>query len=145
MSHIREHNERYEALDVFATSEVADNSDSIQSTGMSNANLTDDVSIVVSGLAEVGESNNVLNSMALAGVVALARHSRVLLKGGNMSQEDKRRVLESGAVSAGAAGVVSPGSRTRPDWMHGNGRAGAQQQRQPDGIAGGALKPSGQS
>lgn len=107
MSYIREHNERYESVDVFATSEVADNSDSIQSTGVSNTELMGDVSNVVSGLDDLGESNNVLNSMALAGVVALARHTRVLLKGGNMSEEDKRRVLESGAVSAGAAGVVS--------------------------------------
>lgn len=107
MSHIRAHNDRYESVDLFAISELADTSDSISSTGMSNAELTGDVSNVVSGLGDVGESNEVLNSMALAGVVALARHTRVLLKGGNMSEEDKRRVLESGVVSAGAAGVVS--------------------------------------
>lgn len=107
MSHIRAHNDRYESVDVFATSEIADRSDTIQSTGMSNAELTGDVSDVVSELGDAGESNDVLNSMALAGVVTLARHTRVLLKGGNMSEEDKRKVLESSAVSAGAAGVVS--------------------------------------
>lgn len=107
MSHIREHNERYESVDVFATSELADTSDSISSTGMSNAELTGDVSNVVSELSDVGESNEVLTSMALAGMIALARNTRVLLKGGNMSEEDKQRVLESGAVSAGAAGIVA--------------------------------------
>lgn len=107
MSHIHDHNERYESVDVFATSELADTSDSISSTGMSNDELTNDVSNVVSGLGDVDESNEVLNSMALAGIVALARHTRVLLKGRNMAENDKRRLLESGTVSAGAAGVIS--------------------------------------
>ena len=107
MSYIRQHNDRYESVDVFATSEVADASDGVFSTGMSNSELTGDVSNVVSGLGDADESNEVINSMALAGVVALSRHTRVLLKGGNMSAEDKRRLLESGAVSAGAAGLVS--------------------------------------
>jgi hypothetical protein len=107
MSYIRAHNDRYESVEVFATSEVADKSDSIQSTGMTNAELSGDVSNVVSGLGDNGESNAVMNSMALAGVVALARHTRVLLKGGNMSAEERRKLLESSAVSAGAAGLVS--------------------------------------
>lgn len=107
MSYIRAHNDRYESVEVFATSEVADKSDSIQSTGMTNSELSGDVSNVVSGLGDTGESNAVMNSMALAGVVALARHTRVLLKGGNMSAEERRKLLESSAVSAGAAGLVS--------------------------------------
>lgn len=107
MSHIRKHNERYETVDVFATSEIADTSDSILSTNMSNAELSDDVSNVVSGLDSTGESNEVLNSMALAGMITLARNTRVLIKGGNMSEEYKRRVIQSGTVSAGAAGIIS--------------------------------------
>lgn len=107
MSHIRAHNDRYESVDVFATSEMADRTDGIQSTGMSNAELTGDVSDVVSELGDADAGKDVLNSMALAGVVTLARHTRVLLKGSKMSEEDKRTLLESSAVSAGAAGLVS--------------------------------------
>lgn len=107
LSHIREHNERYESVDVFATSEIADASDNIFSTGVSNSGLTDDVSNVVSGLGDTGESDEVLNSMALVGMVTLARNTRVLLRGRKMSEEDKRRILESGAISAGTAGIVS--------------------------------------
>lgn len=107
MSHIRAHNDRYESVRVFATSEMAEKTDSIQSTGMTNAELSGDVSNVVSGLGDKGESEVVMNSMALAGVLTLARHTRVLLKGGNMSAEEKRKLLESSFVSAGAAGLIS--------------------------------------
>jgi len=107
MSHIRKHNERYETVDVFATSEIADTSDSILSTNISNAELSDDVSIVVSGLDNVAESYEVLNSMALAGMVTLARNTRVLLMDRKLTEEDKGRLLENGAVSAGAAGIIS--------------------------------------
>ncbi|MFA5631447.1 MAG: hypothetical protein WC997_08045 [Porticoccaceae bacterium] len=64
MSHIRVHNDRVESVDVFATSEIADRSDGIQSTALSNAELTGEISDVISELGNVGEGT-VMNKVVL--------------------------------------------------------------------------------
>lgn len=106
LSSIRKHNEKYESTDVFATSEVADAAQGIESTGLSNEELTDEAKGVISKLGK-DDDGGVLTSMSVAGIIALARNVRVSLKGESLSKEEKSRLVEDGAVSASVAGLMA--------------------------------------
>ncbi|MCM0612162.1 hypothetical protein KFJ24_06685 [Marinobacter sediminum] len=106
LSLIREHNEKYESTHVFATEEVASTSSDIESTGFTNEQLTNDVDGVIDDLDNYSGSG-IVSSMAVAGMVTLARNVRVLLKEDQLSQKEKEKLVSDGAISAGVAGVVS--------------------------------------
>jgi hypothetical protein len=103
---IREHNEKYESIDVFATSEVAGMDPDIQSTGMSNEDITNDTEDVISVLGDAS-GNAVASSMAVAGMITVARNVRVLLKGKSMTKAEKQRLVNDGVASAGVAGLMA--------------------------------------
>ena len=106
LSHIREHNEKYEDIGVFATEEVASISEDVTSTGFTNKELSEDVEMVVEKLDSYGEYG-FTSSMTVAAMVSLARNVNVLLRGGNMTTKEKKQVIEEGMVAAGVAGVIS--------------------------------------
>ena len=106
LSYIQQHNARYENIEIFATSEVASLDPDIVSTGISNRELNDDVGGVMENLDDCGEIE-ILNSMTVAAVVSLARNIKVLLRGGNMTSEQKSKLVKDGMISAGVAGIVS--------------------------------------
>jgi len=103
---ISEHNKKYESIDVFATSEVAEKMPNVESTGLSNEELTQDVDGVISDLDDFYDSG-VASSMGVAGIVTIARNVNVLLKGTQMSREEKQKLVKDGALSAGVAGLLS--------------------------------------
>lgn len=105
ISHIREHNEKYENIEVFATEEVANTDPSLTSTGFTNAELNEDVSNVIEGLDDYDDPS-ALASMSIAAMVTLARNAKVLLKSGSISQNEKEKLIEDGVISAGVAGFV---------------------------------------
>jgi len=105
ISYIREHNEKYENIEVFATEEVANTDPSLTSTGFTNAELNEDVSNVMEGLDDYDDPG-ALASMSIAAMVTLARNARVLLKSGSISQNEKETLIKDGAISAGVAGFV---------------------------------------
>lgn len=103
---VKEHNERYDAIDVFATSEVAERVPGAGSSGFSNAQMNTDVGSVTEVLDEYYDPG-VLDSMAVAGTVALARNIGVLIKGGDSSANERQKLVRDGALSAGVAGLFS--------------------------------------
>lgn len=105
ISYIKEHNEKYENIEVFATEEVANLDPSIMSTGFSNTELNEEVLSVVSGLNDYDDPS-ALSSMSIAGMVTLARNAKVILKGGSVTQAEKEKLVKDGAISAGVAGFV---------------------------------------
>lgn len=105
LSYVQDHNARYEDIAVFATTEVAELSDDISSTGLSNADLNKDVSSVFDELKDY-EPPEMLTSMSVAAIVTLARNARVLLNGEKMKQKEQVQLIEDGVVSAGTAGLV---------------------------------------
>lgn len=105
LSYIREHNEKYENIAVFATEEVASLDDAITSTGFSNTELNEDVAAVFDGLDDFDDPT-AMASMSIAAMVTLARNSRVLLRGGSISQQDKEKLVKDGMIAAGVAGFV---------------------------------------
>lgn len=105
ISYIRQHNEKYENIAVFATEEVANVDSEITSTGFSNSELNGDVGRVFDGLDDFDDPG-ALASMSTAAMITLARNSRVLLRGGSISQGEKEKLVKDGAVAAGIAGFV---------------------------------------
>lgn len=105
ISYIKEHNEKYENIEVFATDEVAEMDISITSTGFANTQLNEDVSNVIDGLDDYDDFNG-LASMSVAGMVTLARNTKVLLKGRSITQEEKEKLVKDGAIASGVAGLV---------------------------------------
>ena len=79
-SYVREHNEKYENIDVLVTSEVAGSSPDWSSSEFSNADLTADTS---SALQKLGHEADVdiVHSMGVAAMVALATNAKSMLKG----------------------------------------------------------------
>jgi hypothetical protein len=104
-SYVREHNEKYENIEVFATEEVAGTSGDLTSTGFSNSELNEDVGKVFEGLDDF-DNPSALMSMSTAAMITLARNSRVLLRGGGIPQAEKEKMVKDGAISAGVAGFV---------------------------------------
>lgn len=105
MQHIREHNEKYENIEIFATSEVATGNAELTSTGFSNEDLTEDVSSVFSDLDDFDDPN-VIDSMTVAAMITLAKNAGVLLKGEKVSNHEKENMIKDGAIAASVAGLV---------------------------------------
>jgi len=103
---IKEHNSRYESIEVFATTEISGGYSGISSSGFSNKELTEDVEAVVNELDDYYDPS-ALDSMGTAGLIALARNVRVTLKGQSMSDLEMKRLIQDGAISAGTAGLFS--------------------------------------
>ncbi len=103
---IKEHNSRYESIEVFATTEISDGYSGIASSGLSNKDLTEDVDTVVEELGDYYDPS-VLDSMGAAGLVALARNIRVTLQGRSMSAAERQMLIKDGAISAGTAGLFT--------------------------------------
>ena len=106
LSYIQKHNEKYEDIEVFATSEVASESNAITSTEMSNTELNVDVQGVVDDLDRYTDST-VSSSMTVAAIIALAKNAKILLRGENMTKQEKENMVKDGTIAAGVAGVVS--------------------------------------
>ena len=107
ISYIEEHNNRYANVEVFATDEVAEISDEIHSSGITNAELNSDVDDVFSSLRS-GDDGLVGESMAVASLMALARAVRVNLRNDKqLSKLEREDLLRGGISSAATAGLVS--------------------------------------
>jgi hypothetical protein len=104
-TYVRQHNERYENIDVLATSEVADSDTSILSSGFSNEDITQDTQSVLNTLRNEG-ANEVLESMGVAAMVTLARNAGALLKGQSVSVKKKEQMIQDGLVAASVAGLT---------------------------------------
>lgn len=105
MSYIQRHNEKYANIDVFATQEVASQNSDLETTDILNADLEEDVGVVITHLDNLEEAN-IIASLSVSGLITLARNSKVLLKGGDMTQIDKEKMIKEGVTSAGVAGLV---------------------------------------
>ena len=107
LSYIQKHNERYENIDVFATSEVANQSSEITSTNISNEEVNNDVSGVFEDLDDATNNVGVASSMSMAAMIVLAKNVKVLLRGDSIPVEKKSQMIKDGTIAAGTAALVS--------------------------------------
>jgi hypothetical protein len=105
-AYVREHNDRYRDIDIFATSEVADQDNSIPSSGFPNEELTRDTESVLGALREKGDQD-ILDSMGVAAMVILARSAGAFLKGKSVSTKQKEQMIKDGIVAASVAGLTN--------------------------------------
>lgn len=104
--YIRKHNERYDDIEIFATSEVADKMAGVTSTGISNDELEDDVADVFKDARDVDDSA-IGSSVAVAGIIVLARNIKVLLSGERLSSAKKDEMIRDGVASASVSGLMA--------------------------------------
>ena len=101
-AYVREHNQRYEDVAIFATEEVAASA-GVESSEITNKELTRDTEQVIGAL---GHEARVLESMGVAAMVNLSFNAAMLLRGGTLTREQKGALIEGGVVSASVAGLV---------------------------------------
>lgn len=106
LSYIKKHNDKYEYIDVFANEEMAKLDPTIQSTGLSNSEVTETVKETFDHLEDPLDYG-VASSMSVAAMITLATNIRVLLRGNNMTKEQKSKLIKDGMIAAGVAGVIS--------------------------------------
>jgi len=104
-SYVREHNEKYENIDVLTTSEVAAESTDWASSGFSNENLTADTASALNVL-DRGTDADIAESMGVAAMVTLAVNAKSMLKGEALSTKAKQKIIQDGVVAASVAGLV---------------------------------------
>jgi hypothetical protein len=104
-SYVREHNEKYENIDVLTTSEVAATSSEWSSSEFSNEGLTADTTSTLNKLDQ-GPDANIAESMGIAAMVTLAANAKSMLKGEALSTEAKQKIIQDGVVAASVAGLV---------------------------------------
>jgi hypothetical protein len=104
-SYVREHNEKYENIDVRVTSEVAELSPDWSSSGFSNVVLTSNTSSTLQKLGQE-EGADVVDSMGGAAMVTLAANAKSMLKGDALSTKAKQKIIQDGVVAASVAGIV---------------------------------------
>ena len=104
-SYVREHNEKYENIDVLVTNEVAAKSSDWSSSEFSNEDLTADVKFTLDELSQRAKAD-IAESMGVAGMVTLAVNARSMLKGQALSTKDKQKIIQDGVVAASVAGLV---------------------------------------
>lgn len=104
LSYINEHNERYEDIEVIATSEVASQSEDILDSGVTVEQVNETVSDT---FKQLDNDSAVSSSMSVAAIVSLAKNVNILLKGKEISEEEKSKLLQDGVIAAGVAGITS--------------------------------------
>lgn len=104
-AYVREHNEKYESIEVLTTSEIADMSPDWVSSGFSNTELADETATVLRKLAN-GCSAEVIDSMGVAAMVTLAVNARSLLLGNTCTHVSKAKIIQNGVTAASVAGLM---------------------------------------
>ena len=104
-SYVREHNEKYENIEVFTTSEVAARSSEWYSSEFSNEDLAADTTSTLN-ILDQGADANIAESMGVAAMVTLATNAKSMLKGEALSTEAKQKIIQDGVVAASVAGLV---------------------------------------
>lgn len=104
-SYVREHNEKYENIEVFTTSEVAAGSSEWYSSEFSNEVLTADATSTLN-ILDQGADASIAESMGVAAMVTLAVNAKSMLKGETLTIEAKQKIIQDGVVAASVAGLV---------------------------------------
>ena len=107
LSYIKEHNKKYKDIDVLATEEVAADAPDIGSTGFSNKDLREEVKDTLDKVEGPFIVSEVFSSMTVAAMITLAKKVRQILKGEQMKDDEKSKLVQEVSVAAGVAGVIS--------------------------------------
>lgn len=104
-SYLREHNQRYERVDLFVTSELAESDAAYQTSGFSNEELSSDTAEALKKLQHY-DNAEIIESVGVAAMVNVARNARTFLAGESISNARKKQMIEDGVVAASVAGLT---------------------------------------
>ena len=107
LSYIEKHNDKYPNIPLFVNEEMAKLDPTFESTGLSNSGVTNTVKNTLKGVADEPLDFGVASSMSVAAMITLARNIKVLLKGRNMTSDEKSKLIKDGYIAAGVAGIIS--------------------------------------
>lgn len=107
LSYIRVHNKKYKDIDVLATEEVEADAPDIGSTGFYNKDLREEVEDTLDEAEGTFIGSEVLSSMTVSSIIILARKLKVILKGGEMTNDEKSKLVQEVKVAAGVAGIIT--------------------------------------
>jgi hypothetical protein len=105
-SYIREHQDRYQEYEVFATEEVAANIDGVEGSGFTNEKVTGDTETVIDGLQNAGDSV-VDDAMATSAMIALAFQLGRIIRSRDLSKSAARQTVVEVSKSAFLSGFVA--------------------------------------
>jgi hypothetical protein len=104
-AYVKEHFDRYPGIDIVATEEVAAELSTVQSSGYSNANLTESVEDAVNV-----SSGDVVGGLASAAstslLVSAAFHAGETLRSSRISKDQLRQTMKDVAVGGGTAAIL---------------------------------------
>ena len=103
-SYIRQHQERYQEFEVFATEEVS--GDGVESSGFTNGTVTDDTDSALGILRDAGDSV-VDDAMATSAMIALAYQLGRVIRSRDVSKEAARRVTVEVTKTAFLSGLIA--------------------------------------
>ena len=103
--HVRDHLERHVDIPVMTTTEVASEA-GFATTGIANETLERDIDSTLKELEEHADSE-ILDSMALAGLVTLSRNVNSLLVRGPDQAVRREKLVSQGVRAALVAGIAS--------------------------------------
>lgn len=104
LSYINKHNERYEDIEVIATSEVASLNEKILDSGITIKEVNKDV---YDAFYKLNDSSEMASSMSIAAIVSLSKNINILLQEKDITEEDQTKLIKDSAIAAGIAGVTS--------------------------------------
>lgn len=103
-TYVEDHFVKYPNIDVLPTSEVSDEL-GMESTGISNAELSSNIDSTLDAI-DVESDLDIAESMAIAGLVTMARNVNVILTSGSDRQGERRQLVQNGIKAGLVAGIT---------------------------------------
>lgn len=106
-SYIAEHIEKYTDIKVLTTSEVADRMNNIESTNISNEEISSTVKNQFEELSDLSIDSQVLDSVATSGLLSAAFHASEVISGKKETTKAGKEVLEDIGIATSTTALVS--------------------------------------
>jgi hypothetical protein len=105
--YVQQHVERYPDIEVRVTEEAAAKLEHVESSGVSNEEITYQISEDFDILADNTIADQMIESAGLLGVIAAGRETIEVLQGRKSARESTRSVVEAATASAAATGIAA--------------------------------------
>ncbi|RPJ68216.1 hypothetical protein DRW07_02065 [Alteromonas sediminis] len=103
---IRDHFEKYPDIEVLSTDEVSRKITGVDSTGISNQDITNEINSTTEALAQ-GDVTSRVEEAAIAAAVIAAGREAVLMMNGDVDSKSGKNIINSAGVTAASTGVVA--------------------------------------
>jgi hypothetical protein len=105
--YVQQHVEKYPDIEVRATEEVAAKLEHVESSGVSNEEISYQISEDFDILADNTITDQIIESAGLLGVIAAGREAIEVLQGRKSAGESTRSVVEAATAGAAATGIAA--------------------------------------